>query len=245
MAEVEGFLSPRVCLSHIVNYITAFRFFQVCFKNLQDEKALRKMNGKLLWIGLAAFCLSLGPLRADWTAGLLGPTLVNAKGKSVPVAAALGNKRLIGLYFSAHWCGPCRGFTPELVKFYKDCQKHRKSLEIIFISSDKTKQDMKGYMHETNMPWLAVPFDGQKLSSLRRKFQVAGIPTLVILDHTGQVVSQNGRWDVVMLKEKAYDCWLAPNYHPLTYQDYQRQQSPPVSRKPAKKKDNHSKKKKK
>jgi len=22
-------------------------------------------------------------------------------------------------YFSAHWCGPCRGFTPKLAKFYK------------------------------------------------------------------------------------------------------------------------------
>ena len=21
-------------------------------------------------------------------------------------------------YFSAHWCPPCRGFTPQLVKFY-------------------------------------------------------------------------------------------------------------------------------
>ena len=26
---------------------------------------------------------------------------------------------IIGLYFSAHWCPPCRGFTPVLSEFYK------------------------------------------------------------------------------------------------------------------------------
>src|SRR5438445_4294528 len=29
---------------------------------------------------------------------------------------ALGKKKLIALYFSAHWCAPCRKFTPELVE---------------------------------------------------------------------------------------------------------------------------------
>ncbi len=29
---------------------------------------------------------------------------------------AFEKKKLIGLYFSAHWCGPCRKFTPQLVE---------------------------------------------------------------------------------------------------------------------------------
>lgn len=203
------------------------------------------MKGKRLWIGLAVLLLSLGQLRADWATSLLGSTLVNADGKSVPVATALGNNRLIGLYFSAHWCGPCRGFTPKLVKFYKECRKHRKSLEIIFISSDTSKQDMRGYMRGTNMPWLAVPYDEKKLASIRHKYQVAGIPKLVILDYFGRVVSKDGRWDVVLLDEKAYDYWLAPNYRPLTYDDYLRQNPLPPSSKLPKEKKNHSKKKKK
>lgn len=202
------------------------------------------MKGILLWIGLAVLLLNLGQLRADWATDLLGPTLVNANGKPVPVATAFGNNRLIGLYFSAHWCGPCRGFTPELVKFYKECRKHRKSLEIVFISSDKTKQDMKGYMHEMNMPWLAMPFDSQKAVSIRHKYQIAGIPMLVILDQFGRVVSSNGRWDVVLLGGKAYDCWLAPNYRPLTYDDYQRQHSSSTPRKSVKKESRSKKKKK-
>ena len=28
--------------------------------------------------------------------------------------AGLENKKLIALYFSAHWCAPCRKFTPAV-----------------------------------------------------------------------------------------------------------------------------------
>ena len=28
------------------------------------------------------------------------------------------NNELIGIYFSAHWCPPCRQFTPILSNFY-------------------------------------------------------------------------------------------------------------------------------
>ena len=32
--------------------------------------------------------------------------------------SALADKKLIGFYFSAHWCPPCRLFTPVLAEFY-------------------------------------------------------------------------------------------------------------------------------
>ena len=33
---------------------------------------------------------------------------------------------VIGLYFSAHWCPPCRNFTPKLSKFYEEANKNGK-----------------------------------------------------------------------------------------------------------------------
>jgi len=69
---------------------------------------------------------------------------------------------VVGLYFSAHWCPPCRGFTPELVKFYQVVkQKFGDKLEIVFVSSDRSESDWKGYFSE--MPWLAIPFSARDI----------------------------------------------------------------------------------
>ena len=31
---------------------------------------------------------------------------------------AMAGKQALALYFSAHWCPPCRGFTPQLAEWY-------------------------------------------------------------------------------------------------------------------------------
>ncbi|CAF3969106.1 unnamed protein product, partial [Rotaria sordida] len=63
--------------------------------------------------------------------------------------------KIIGLYFSAHWCPPCRNFTPILIEFYK---KHAetKKFEIIFISSDNDEDSFNEYYED--MPWLALDY---------------------------------------------------------------------------------------
>ena len=37
---------------------------------------------------------------------------------------ALNGKKTVALYFSAHWCPPCRGFTPQLAGWYKQAWQH-------------------------------------------------------------------------------------------------------------------------
>merc|ERR1711898_41575 len=72
------------------------------------------------------------------------------------------------LYFSAHWCPPCRGFTPKLVEFFSELEKKYPDASIAFVSSDK---DSKAWA-------------------------VNGIPSLVLLDSEAngrETITTSGR----------------------------------------------------
>lgn len=49
---------------------------------------------------------------------LTGQQLLKKDGTVVSADSALADKKIIGFYFSAHWCPPCRLFTPALAEFY-------------------------------------------------------------------------------------------------------------------------------
>ena len=85
----------------------------------------------------------------------------------------------MGLYFSAHWCGPCRNFTPQLVEIYNELLKKWEAFEIVFLLGDKEEKAFENYY--ASMPWLALPFADQTEKKLSRYFKVEGIPTLIIL----------------------------------------------------------------
>lgn len=124
---------------------------------------------------------------------LLGDKL---KGKDGTFETESVKSKFIGLYFSAHWCPPCRGFTPKLAEFYKSFKSNHPSkedFEIIFISSDKDQESFDSYYAE--MPWLALPFDQRDLKAkLSSKYKVQGIPSFVVIDAlAGTVVNGNAR----------------------------------------------------
>ena len=121
---------------------------------------------------------------------LLGETLTTQNG-TAKTEEVLADAKAVALYFSAHWCPPCRGFTPELAKWYTDDLK-AKGLEVVFVSSDKDEDAFKSYFGE--MPWTALPFaDRERKESLSSKYGVEGIPTLVILDAQGNIINKNAR----------------------------------------------------
>ena len=90
-------------------------------------------------------------------------------------------------YYSAHWCGPCRRFTPKLVAFYNVMKRMGHDFEIVFVSSDRSSKKMLAYMEEANMPWPAVAYPSKQNSTVRR-YGGSGIPCLVVTDRNGAML---------------------------------------------------------
>jgi nucleoredoxin len=121
--------------------------------------------------------------------------LVDSTGRTTSVSSALANKSGVALYFSAHWCPPCRQFTPLLAEQYKKSFKS-KGLEIIFISSDRDEASFREYFSQ--MPWLALPFSERGIKEmLSSTFGISGIPALLVFDHQGKLVDRDGRATVM------------------------------------------------
>jgi nucleoredoxin len=129
---------------------------------------------------------------------LLGAVVVNGNRQPVSVSSLIKEGKVIGLYFSAHWCPPCRGFTPALANFYNHMKQTRGDVfEVVFVSSDQDESQWSQYFSE--MPWLALPFaDRSRKQAISNQYGVTGIPTLVLLDaRSGGCISQNARMNVV------------------------------------------------
>ena len=120
---------------------------------------------------------------------LLGDVILNGEGAELSRSEALKDKHL-ALYFSASWCTPCKRFTRELVKTHAGIKAKRDDFEIVFVSGDRDEKSFKDYFKQ--MPWLALPFDEERFEALSSHFDVEGIPTLVLLDPQGKVITAKG-----------------------------------------------------
>ncbi|XP_076367262.1 nucleoredoxin-like isoform X1 [Tachypleus tridentatus] len=120
-------------------------------------------------------------------------TLLTPEGKTIKFEALSGFVK--GLYFSAHWCPPCKAFTPQLAATYQKLHESGKKFEVIFVSSDRSEDSFQQYF--STMPWLAIPYgDEKRRKELAVLYGVGGIPTLVLIDEVNNLISKEGRTEI-------------------------------------------------
>jgi len=133
---------------------------------------------------------------------MIGPELVSQNDEVIP-SSQLGGA-LLGLYFSASWCPPCRSFTPKLIDFYNN---NNNSLRIVLMGLDRSEAQRESYYKKTKMPWSSVPFDSPIPDALAEELGVSGIPALVIINASGEIVSTDGVSEVLSNPSDALGEW--------------------------------------
>jgi nucleoredoxin len=129
-------------------------------------------------------------------AAALKTSLVDAEGKPFR-GSAIDEAKVYVLYFGASWCGPCRKFSPTLVRFANGAAKDHPRLATVLMSSDEKDADMRKYMKEEKMPWPAMPLATLKETPLFLSLSAGYIPHMVVLDRHCKVLAssvENGQY---------------------------------------------------
>ena len=136
--------------------------------------------------------------------------IINKNGSSWGSTLKNSGVKVIALYFSAHWCPPCRQFTPLLKSAFEEFKSSNPSnnkLSVVFVSGDRSQDEMLSYMREAHGNWPGVPPGSPLQQSLNTAFQVRGIPSLIIVDINGEIISREGRQEIMSLRSQAFKNW--------------------------------------
>ena len=118
--------------------------------------------------------------------------------------------KIIGLYFSASWCSSCRRFNPRLVTFRN---QNLEKFEVVLISGDGSDIAQQNYMKKFKMPWPALGNRSGEAKNLEESVkkildvEFISLPSLIILDPTGKVISTNGKDEILTLGDNALRSW--------------------------------------
>ena len=97
-----------------------------------------------------------------------------------------------------------RVFTPDLVNFRNT---NKENFEIIFVSSDYNSNSQYAYMKEYNMDFYTMELNSDAANALSQKYEISGIPALIIVSNSGELITKDGRVDVTYFPNEAMDKW--------------------------------------
>jgi len=145
---------------------------------------------------------------------LKGAKLVTAEGAAAVSVDDLKRKESIALYFSAHWCPPCRAFTPRLTSIYRKLQAKGTAMDIVFVSLDQAEEEYAEYLAE--MPWLALTLGDNRIRELSESLGVEGIPALITIKPDGSIINAEAKEVADDDEEGAQYPWAAVSLPAVT-----------------------------
>jgi thiol-disulfide isomerase/thioredoxin len=99
--------------------------------------------------------------------------------------------------FWATWCGPCIAELPNVQKAYE--LYHDKGFDVVGISLDTDRQKLEKFLEEKELPWVCLFEDGAGWNHpMANYYGIMGIPTVILVDQDGKVVSLQARGPALM-----------------------------------------------
>lgn len=102
------------------------------------------------------------------------------------------------IYVAAGWSCPCTNLLPILMEFYEEVVKKGIQLEIVYVSCDRNEDEFNESVG--NMPWCYVPYKERGIREIvTGHYDVAGIPSLLLINDKGACISNMCIADIVNL----------------------------------------------
>lgn len=112
-----------------------------------------------------------------------------ASGDPVDLAKLRGSVVLI--QFWATWCEPCKADMAVLKEL--NSKYGQTGFRVIGVNLDSKSADLRSYLSENRLPWPQVFEEGGLDSAPANQLGIVTVPTLILVDRAGKVVSRNVR----------------------------------------------------
>lgn len=153
----------------------ARKYYTEITQNFPKSDAAKKAAGALRRLDLVGSPIVLS-----------GPDL---SGKEVGTAQYKGKTLLV--VFWATWAEPVKRDLPELAKLY---EKNRdKGFAVLGINLDNERKDLDAYLKANPLPWPQIYEQDGMDSRLATEFGIISLPTMILVDPKGNVVSRSIR----------------------------------------------------
>lgn len=96
--------------------------------------------------------------------------------------------RVVLIQYWATWCEPCKHDMPALKELVS---KYGRSLSVIGVSLDRSRKDLVDYLANNRLPWQQIFEEGGLDSEPANQLGILTLPTMILVDQQGKVVSRN------------------------------------------------------